>query len=550
MTAAPARRPAAPYQSTAGPGKDGFLQLLHAEWTKFRTVRGWPVGMLVTVLVMTGIAAFVTAGGPQSSCQAVGGGPTRTSCGPNVNLGPGGEPVTDNFYFARQSLDGDGSLTVRVTSLTGLLPPSGQSFTNPTRPGLMPWSKAGIIIKSNVTPGSAYAAMMVTGGNGVRMQWNFTGDTAGLPGSVSAASPRWLRLTRDGDTITGYDSADGVHWVTVGAVRLAGLPSTVQAGLFAASPNLPPRAVNIAGVPQGGEGQWTAAVGAFDRLSRTGAWSSGGLSGGGSSGGWAGGYLGGDDNALQYGIGAVHQVAGGLTVSGTGDLAPSIPGQDTGGGPAPATVTLGLIGTFLGLIAVAVVAALFMTAEYRRGLIRTTLAASPRRGRVVAAKALVAGAVAFVAGLLGAVGAIAVTTSMEHSRGAQLFPTPAPAELRIVVGTAALTAVVAVLTVAVAVLTRRGVAAVTIAIAAIVAPYFLAAVVILPVGVSDWLMRVTPAAAFAVQQAVPRYAQVTAYYAPVDGYYPLAPWAGLAVLCGWAVAALAGAVYLLRRRDA
>ena len=33
-----------------------------------------------------------------------------------------------------------------------------------------------------------------TGGNGVRMQWNYTGDTPGLPGTVSGASPRWLRL--------------------------------------------------------------------------------------------------------------------------------------------------------------------------------------------------------------------------------------------------------------------------------------------------------------------------------------------------------------------
>ena len=73
--------------------------------------------------------------------------------------------------------------------------------------------------------------MTATGGNGVRMQWNYTGDAPGLPGPVSAASPRWLRLTRDGDTITGYDSADGANWTTVGVVRLAGLPATVQAGL-------------------------------------------------------------------------------------------------------------------------------------------------------------------------------------------------------------------------------------------------------------------------------------------------------------------------------
>jgi hypothetical protein len=49
--------------------------------------------------------------------------------------------------------------------------------------------------------------MMVTGSNGVRMQWDYVNDMPGLTGSVSASSPRWLRLVRTGDTITGYDSA-------------------------------------------------------------------------------------------------------------------------------------------------------------------------------------------------------------------------------------------------------------------------------------------------------------------------------------------------------
>ena len=78
--------------------------------------------------------------------------------------------------------------------------------------------------------------MMVTGAHGVRMQYNYTQDLAGLPGTVSAAAPRWLRLTRADDTITGYDSVDGIHWTPVGTATLPGLPSTVQAGLFAASP--------------------------------------------------------------------------------------------------------------------------------------------------------------------------------------------------------------------------------------------------------------------------------------------------------------------------
>ena len=125
---------------------------------------------------------------------------------------------------------GNGTITVQVTSLTGqtLIGP------NQTAPGgLQPWSKAGIIIKENTSQGSAYAAMMVTGSNGVRMQWDYVNDTPGLTGSVSASSPRWLRLVRDGGTITGYDSADATHWTLVGTATLPGLTSTVQAGLFA-----------------------------------------------------------------------------------------------------------------------------------------------------------------------------------------------------------------------------------------------------------------------------------------------------------------------------
>ena len=531
-----------PYRSTAQDARDGFGQLLHAEWTKFRTVRGWVAGLIVAILIAAGIGLFVAAGGASPSCQSVGE-PASTGggcgSGPALTLGPGGEPVTDNFYFVRQPLAGNGSITVRVTALTSLLPPAGQVFgATPDRPGLVPWSKAGIIIRSSVSPGSAYAAMMATGGNGVRMQWNYTGDAPGLPGAVSAASPRWLRLTRDGDTITGYDSADGVSWTTVGVVRLAGLPATVQAGLFTASPILPPKAVNIAGVAQGGGGS-TASSADFDHLSRSGAW---------PASTWTGGYTEGDQAAEAQGIGGFRQASGRITVTGQGDIAPALPQGEPG--LSEVTVAAYLIGTFVGLIAVAVVATMFMTAEYRRGLIRTTLAASPRRGRVLAAKALVVGAAAFVAGLLGAVGAVILGTVLAHSRGSQIFPEPWPTEVRMIVGTGALVAVVAVLTLAVAAMVRRSVAAVTIVFAAIVVPYFLSAILILPTGVADWLLRVTPAAAFAVQQATPQYPQVQAYYAPVSGFYPLAPWAGFAVLCAWALAALGGAVYLLRRRDA
>ena len=65
---------------------------------------------------------------------------------------------------------------------------------------------------------------------------------------------------------------------------------------------------------------------------------------------------------------------------------------------------------------------------------------------------------------------------------------------------------------------------------------------------TGWLLLA--AAAFAVQQTIRQYPQVTADYTPGNGYFPLAPWAGFAVLCAWTALALALAVFVLRRRDA
>ena len=93
-------------------------------------------------------------------------------------------------------------------------------------------------------------------------------------------------------------------------------------------------------------------------------------------------------------------------------------------------------------------------------------------------------------------------------------------------------------------------AAVTTVIAVTFIPFLLAILPTSPLGLREWLLRITPAAGFAIQQATPQYYQVTSVYTPTWGYFPLAPWAGFAVLCGYAVLALGLATYLLRRRDA
>jgi len=518
-----------PYRSDLRPGRDGFAQLLRAEWTKFTTVRGWVIGVLAAALV-TVLLGLVSTAGNNATCNG-------QICRTTVPVGPGGEAVTDIFSFVHRPLDGNGSITVRVTSLTGgnTSPhPGGQGTA-----GLQPWSKAGIIIKENTRQGSAYAAIMVTGSHGVRMQYNYTGDTAGPAGTVSTASPRWLRLARSGDTITGYASANGAAWTTVGTARLAGLSRAVQAGLFATSPaytQVTSQRLLSTSSTSGG----TLATAVFDHVSLHGSW---------PRGAWRASLIGGGPNAqypVQIQRGWYHQAGGRFTVSGSGDIAPAVAGA---AGPGQ-TIERGLAGAWAGLIVLAVVGAMFITAEYRRGLIRTTLAASPRRGRVLAAKAIVIGAVAFVAGLAGAATAVPLGQRLLRDNGNIVYPVTPLTEVRIVVGTAALLAVAAVLALGLGAIVRRSAAAVAAIIVVIVVPYILAVPHVLSVGTAQWLLRITPAAGFAIQQSIPQYPQVSNDYTPSNGYYPLAPWAGFAVLCCYAAVALGLAIVLLRRRDA
>jgi ABC-type transport system involved in multi-copper enzyme maturation permease subunit len=138
-----------------------------------------------------------------------------------------------------------------------------------------------------------------------------------------------------------------------------------------------------------------------------------------------------------------------------------------------------------------------------------------------------------------------------RGNGVYVWPVPALTAVRVIVGTAAVLAVAAVIALAIGTVLRRSAGAVAAVIAVIVLPYLLTVTApILPAGPTDWLTRYTPAAAFAVQQTLIQYPQVSNVYAPSAGYYPLAPWAGLAVLCAWAAVALGLAAQLLRRRDA
>jgi hypothetical protein len=487
--------------------------MLHAEWTKFRTVLGWVAGMAAAALMVVLVALLAGVSSDQRGA-------------PPVPIGPGGEPVTDSFYLVHRPLTGDGSITVSVSTLTTEIPAGPADL----RPGVVPWAKAGLIIKQSTRQGSPYAAIMVTGSHGVRMQDNYVNDTAGLPGPVSVASVRRLRLDRSGDAITGYASADGTHWIKVGTVH-AELGPAAQGGLFVASPPA------VQGL--GTSGSLSTAV--FGDLRTRGRW---------AGDAWTGAQVGAESATFagypEHTSGSFTASGGSFTVTGAGDIAPAV--RETL--PTCGTLRDILTGTFAALIAVTVVGALFITTEYRRNLIHLTLAAGPGRVRVLLAKAIVLGCVTFVAGLAGAVVAAPLGERLARANGVYIFPVDPATGLRVALGTAALLAIAAILALSVGTVLRNSAGAVTTVIVALVLPYLLIANPFMPAGVANWLTRVTPAAAFAVQQTLVQYPQVASIYKPYNGYYPLAPWAGLAVLAGYAVVSLAVAAVVLHRRDA
>lgn len=436
----------APYQSSVQ-GHAGFGRLLLSEWTKLRSVPRWVLAMLAAPLLTILIALL----GSQTTNAGGGGGAPP--------------PISERWYmdagtFQSQPMAGDGSLVVQVVA---------QANSSPD-------AKAGLMIRESTKRGSNYAALVVTPAHGVRLQSDFRTDIAGSKG------PHWLKLTRAGGTVTGYESADGSSWRKVGAVKLGTGPAV--AGLLVASPDAVKiervfGAELVSGHPTEGQATFRGAP-------------------------W-----------------------GERTLTGSGDVWQDPAAEDL--------VNQALSGLLIGMIAIIAVGALFITSEYRRSLIWLTFAASPRRGRVLAAKAVVLGSAAFVAGLIAAFGTL-VITGLTRPKVLPLSSLTEGSVLRAAVGSAILLAVIAVLALAVATIFRRSAPAITLVVLLLLLPQILATG--LPLTAAKWLTRLTPAAGFSIQQTVHRYDTA------------IGPWQGLGVLCVYTAAALAGAFWLLRRRDA
>jgi regulation of enolase protein 1 (concanavalin A-like superfamily) len=122
---------------------------------------------------------------------------------------------SDGFQFVYQPVTGDGSVVARVAS---------QDNTGG-------YAKAGVMIRETLDSGSKHALVDLTPSHGTEfIRRTATGANAVSNFHSGTAVPYWVRLDRSGDTLTAYDSADGVNWNLVGSATVPMTP-TVYVGL-------------------------------------------------------------------------------------------------------------------------------------------------------------------------------------------------------------------------------------------------------------------------------------------------------------------------------
>jgi ABC-2 type transport system permease protein len=197
-----------------------------------------------------------------------------------------------------------------------------------------------------------------------------------------------------------------------------------------------------------------------------------------------------------------------------------------------------LSGFFLAQLAIGALGVIVITSEYTTGSIRSTFAAAPQRGAVLAAKAAVFGAVAAAAGTASSFAAFFTGQAILSEKDLETSIGD-PGAIRSVIGAGLYLAVLGLLALGLGTMIRRTAGA----IAALTG-----LVLVLPVLVQGlparWQAHITKYLPSAAGQAMIGRTK----FAPPGHLLP--PWAGFALLCAYTAATLTAATITLNRRDA
>ena len=126
----------------------------------------------------------------------------------------------DAFHSVSQTLNGDGTIIAHVAE---------QEDTSE-------WAKAGLMIRETAEPGAKNVFVFAAPGHGVVLQTRTAagGGTGGTADRTGLSGTPWLKLTRAGDTFTGWASRDGQAWTEIGTANVP-MPKTVLIGLASLS---------------------------------------------------------------------------------------------------------------------------------------------------------------------------------------------------------------------------------------------------------------------------------------------------------------------------
>ncbi len=202
--------------------------------------------------------------------------------------------------------------------------------------------------------------------------------------------------------------------------------------------------------------------------------------------------------------------------------------------------SLSLTGLLFGELALGILGVLVISAEYGTGTIRATLAAVPNRPFFLAAKTAVFAAVALIVGEVVSfasffIGQMLLSGSAPHATLGQ------PGVLSAVVGGGLFVAVLGLFSLGLAAIIRHTAGAISAFVGVfLILPLITQA---LPSSIRDVIGKYEPATIGSAMTTVTTHVQ--------QGFIPsFSPWVGLAVLCGYAAAALGIGGWLMVRRDA
>jgi hypothetical protein len=108
---------------------------------------------------------------------------------------------SDQFRYVYQRVSGDCEISARVAEIG---------------PGSNGWAKAGVMMRETLNADSKHMIMALTASEGGGIAFQGRQQTGGAStsfhGDITAAPPTWVKLTRVGNSITAYYSANGVDW--------------------------------------------------------------------------------------------------------------------------------------------------------------------------------------------------------------------------------------------------------------------------------------------------------------------------------------------------